>query len=182
MRSDPARLEFEILASDGDARSGVLNTAHGPVRTPAFVPLATKGSVRGLTSLEVREIGFEMILGNTFHLFTAPGPDLIEQAGGLHRFMGWDGAIITDSGGFQVFSLAHGGVADEIKGRRGELPGSGAKVEITEAGVSFQSLLDGSAMFIGPEESMAIPPGEPPVVPRVVEVPSGVIFVTLFAP
>lgn len=156
MRSDSARLEFEILARDGGARRGVLKTPHGPVETPAFVPLATKGSVRGLTSREVRTLGYQMVLGNTFHLLAAPGPDLIAQAGGLHGFMNWDGAIITDSGGFQVFSLAHGGVADEIKGRRGEMPGSGAKVEITEEGVAFRSLSDGSEQFIGPEESMEI--------------------------
>lgn len=156
MRSDSARLEFEILARDGGARRGVLRTPHGPVETPAFVPLATKGSVRGLTSREVRTLGYQMVLGNTFHLLAAPGPDLIAQAGGLHGFMNWDGAIITDSGGFQVFSLAHGGVADEIKGRRGEMPGSGAKVEITEEGVAFRSLSDGSEQFIGPEESMEI--------------------------
>lgn len=156
MRSDPARLEFEIHARDGDARTGVLKTPHGPVATPAFVPLATKGSVRGLTSTEVEDLGYEMVLGNTFHLAAAPGPDLIASAGGLHGFMNWDGAIITDSGGFQVFSLAHGGVADEIKGRRGEMPGSGAKVEISEKGVSFRSLSDGSEQFIGPEESMEI--------------------------
>ena len=156
MRSDSARLEFEILARDGGARTGVLKTPHGPVETPAFVPLATKGSVRGLTSREVETLGYQMVLGNTFHLLAAPGPDLIAQAGGLHGFMNWDGAIITDSGGFQVFSLAHGGVADEIKGRRGEMPGSGAKVEITEEGVAFRSLSDGSEQFIGPEESMEI--------------------------
>jgi len=156
VRNDPARLEFEVLARDGDARTGILHTPHGPVETPAFVPLATKGSVRGLTSREVDSLGYQMVLGNTFHLHAAPGPDLIASAGGLHGFMNWDGAIITDSGGFQVFSLAHGGVADEIKGRRGEMPGSGAKVEITEQGVSFRSLSDGSEQFIGPEESMQI--------------------------
>ena len=95
------------------------------------------------------------MLGNTFHLHLAPGEDRIARHGGLHGFMGWERAIITDSGGFQVFSLAHGGVADEIKGRRGEQAG-GAKVEISERGVAFQSLLDGSDRFIGPEESMAI--------------------------
>jgi queuine tRNA-ribosyltransferase len=96
-----------------------------------------------------------MVLGNTFHLHLAPGEEAIGARGGLHRFMGWERAIITDSGGFQVFSLAHGGVADEIKGRRGQGPG-GAKVEISEDGVAFQSLLDGSNRFLGPEESMRI--------------------------
>ena len=126
--------------------------------TPAFVPLATKGSVRGLSSAEVAELGYELVLGNTFHLHLAPGEELIAARGGLHGFMGWERPIITDSGGFQVFSLAHGGVADEIKGRRGNAPGS-AKVEISERGVAFQSLLDGSDRFLGPEESMAIQAG-----------------------
>jgi queuine tRNA-ribosyltransferase len=96
-----------------------------------------------------------MVLGNTFHLHLSPGEELIESMGGLHGFMGWERPIITDSGGFQVFSLAHGGVADEIKGRRGNVAG-GAKVEISERGVAFQSLLDGSNRFIGPEDSMRI--------------------------
>jgi queuine tRNA-ribosyltransferase len=103
----------------------------------------------------VAGLGYRMVLGNTFHLHLAPGEELIASRGGLHRFMGWERALITDSGGFQVFSLAHGGVADEIKGRRG--PGAGgAKVEISEEGVAFQSLLDGSNRFLGPEESMGI--------------------------
>ena len=155
MRADPARLEFEIEARDGDARAGLLRTAHGVVRTPAFIPLATKGSVRGLSAAEVADLGYELVLGNTFHLHLAPGEDRIAAHGGLRGFMGWEGAVITDSGGFQVFSLAHGGVADEIKGRRGQVSG-GAKVKISERGVAFKSLLDGSDRFIGPEESMAI--------------------------
>ena len=155
MRQDPARLRFEIEARDGDARAGLIHLAHGPVKTPAFIPLATKGSVRGLSSAEVAVLGYEMVLGNTFHLHLSPGEELIARRGGLHGFMGWERPIITDSGGFQVFSLAHGGVADEIKGRRGSVAG-GAKVEISEEGVAFQSLLDGSNRFLGPEESMRI--------------------------
>jgi queuine tRNA-ribosyltransferase len=111
--------------------------------------------VRGLSSAEVADLGYQIVLGNTFHLHLSPGEEAIEARGGLHDFMGWGRAIITDSGGFQVFSLAHGGVADEIKGRRGEVPG-GAKVEISEKGVAFRSLLDGSDRFLGPEESMRI--------------------------
>jgi len=132
-----------------------MHLSHGAVRTPAFIPLATKGSVRGLSSAEVAGLGYELVLGNTFHLHLSPGEELVEGRGGLRRFMGWDGSIITDSGGYQVFSLAHGGVADEIKGRRGSVAG-GAKVEISEEGVAFQSLLDGSNRFLGPEESMRI--------------------------
>jgi queuine tRNA-ribosyltransferase len=100
------------------ARAGVLRTAHGDVRTPAFVPLATKATVKGLLAQEVAALGYEMVLGNTFHLLLRPGEELIERLGGLHRFMDWDGPIITDSGGFQVFSMGHGTVADEIKSRR----------------------------------------------------------------
>ena len=155
MRNDPARLRFQIEARDGSARTGLLHTGHGAVRTPAFIPLATKGSVRGLSSAEVADLGYELVLGNTFHLHLAPGEELIAGQGGLHAFMGWRRALITDSGGFQVFSLAHGGVADEVKGRRGDTAG-GAKVEISERGVAFKSLLDGSDRFLGPEESMAI--------------------------
>src|SRR3954447_24512448 len=155
MRQDSARLRFEIQARDGDSRTGLLHLGHGSVRTPAFIPLATKGSVRGLSSAEVADLGYEMVLGNTFHLHLSPGEELIAARGGLHRFMGWDRPIITDSGGFQVFSLAHGGVADEIKGRRGNKPG-GARVEISEEGVAFRSVLDGSNRFIGPAGSMGI--------------------------
>ena len=156
MRSDPARLAFEIDARDHGARRGRLLTAHGMVQTPAFIPLATKGAVRTLASADVAGLGFELILGNTFHLFLAPGAERIAELGGLHRFMGWDRALITDSGGFQVFSLAHGNVADEVKGRRGGAGGSGGVVEISERGVRFRSYLDGSHRFMGPEESMAV--------------------------
>jgi queuine tRNA-ribosyltransferase len=97
-----------------------------------------------------------MVLGNTFHLLLSPGPDRIARLGGLHEFMGWKRPIITDSGGFQVFSLAHGTVADELKGRRGSRPGAGSVLGINEDGVRFRSYLDGSERFLGPEESMAV--------------------------
>jgi queuine tRNA-ribosyltransferase len=155
MRSDAARLSFEIQARDGSARTGLIRCGHGAVRTPAFIPLATKASVRGLDSDEVAGLGYEMVLGNAFHLMLAPGPERIAAGGGLHRFMGWERAIITDSGGFQVFSLAHGGVADEIKGRR-EGGGGRASVQIEEEGVSFRDLRDGSHRFMGPETSMEV--------------------------
>jgi queuine tRNA-ribosyltransferase len=109
---------FEIIARDGTARAGVINTPHGQVRTPAFVPLASTATVKSLHAGEVAELGYDIVLGNTFHLFIQPGPDLIAEMGGLHRFMGWDGAIVTDSGGYQVFSMGHGSVAEEIKRRR----------------------------------------------------------------
>ena len=156
MRSEPERLRFEIEARAGRARAGVLHTAHGAVRTPAFIPLATKATVRGLESREVADLGYELILGNTYHLFVSPGPDRIAAAGGLHDFMAWDGALITDSGGFQVFSLAHGGVADEVKGSGRPGGGHGSVVSIDEEGVRFRSYRDGRALFLSPEVSMEV--------------------------
>jgi len=156
VRSDPERLRFEITARDGAARTGRLHVAHGTVETPAFIPLATRGSVRSLAASEVRDLGYELVLGNTFHLMLSPGPGRVAELGGLNRFMGWGRAIITDSGGFQVFSLAHGRVADEIKGRRGRRSGKGSVLEIGEQGVRFRSYLDGSEQFLGPQESMAV--------------------------
>ena len=156
MRNEPQRLGFEIEARDGSARTGVVHTAHGPIETPAFIPLATKATVRGLDSGEVAELGYQLILGNTYHLFVSPGPERIAAAGGLHRFMDWERALITDSGGFQVFSLAHGGVANEVKGS-GRAGGEGAtKVEISEDGARFRSYRDGSELFISPEVSMSV--------------------------
>jgi queuine tRNA-ribosyltransferase len=156
VRSDPRRLRFEITARDGAARSGRVHTPPGVIETPAFIPLATRGSVRSLTAAEVADLGFQIVLGNTFHLMLSPGAERIAGLGGLHRFMGWDRAIITDSGGFQVFSLAHGNVADEVKGRRGKRSGQGSVLEIGEEGVRFRSYVDGSERFLGPEESMEI--------------------------
>jgi queuine tRNA-ribosyltransferase len=156
LRSEPDRLRFEVDARDGTARTGRLVTAHGEVRTPAFIPLATTAAVRGLDTDEVAGLGYELILGNTFHLFLRPGAERIAELGGLHRFMRWDRAIITDSGGFQVFSLAHGSVADEVKGRRGGAGSHGAIIEIAEEGVRFRSYLDGTERFMGPEESMQV--------------------------
>jgi queuine tRNA-ribosyltransferase len=150
-----------IEARDGatDARAGRLRTAHGDVRTPAFVPLATKATVKGLLPSEVKALGYDMVLGNTFHLMLNPGTELIGRFGGLHRFMGWDGPIITDSGGFQVFSMGHGTIAEEIKGRARH--GEGAKREgtvlsIDEQGVRFRSYIDGSTHMLSPEGSMGV--------------------------
>jgi queuine tRNA-ribosyltransferase len=175
---------FTIEARDGssDARAGMLETAHGDVRTPAFVPLATKATVKGLLPAEVAALGYEMVLGNTFHLLLNPGPELIESLGGMGRFMGWDGPIVTDSGGFQVFSMGHGTVAEEIKSRQsrgnagswrgvkdlGNAGGAdhadaaagpsrreGAILAIEEDGVRFRSYVDGREWFLSPEGSMA---------------------------
>jgi queuine tRNA-ribosyltransferase len=156
MRNDAERLRFEIGARDGAARAGTIHTAHGPVETPAFIPLATKGSVRGLDGDEVAALGYQLILGNTYHLFVSPGPERIAAAGGLHGFMGWERALITDSGGFQVFSLAHGGVANEVKGSGRSGGEHGSRVEITEEGARFRSYRDGSELFISPEVSMSV--------------------------
>ncbi len=150
---------LEILASDSGslARAGILLTAHGEIRTPAFVPLATKGSVRGLLPAEVSDLGYDIVLGNTFHLHLNPGDERIAVLGGLHEFMRWDRPIITDSGGFQVFSMGHGTVADEIKGRAPTGPDRAGKVlGIEEDGVSYRSYVDGSTRFMGPEDSMRI--------------------------
>lgn len=130
-------MDFEVLAADGAARRGRLRFTRGSVETPAFMPVGTRGTVKAMTPEEVRGLGYEMILGNTFHLMLRPGLEVIGAHGGLHGFMNWPGPILTDSGGFQVYSLA--------RMRR-----------ITEAGVTFRSPVDGSSVFLGPEESMAV--------------------------
>ncbi len=150
---------LQILHRDpgSQARAGVLRVAHGDVRTPAFVPLATKATVKGLEPHEVAALGYDMVLGNTFHLFLEPGAELIAEFDGLHEFMGWRAPIITDSGGFQVFSMGHGTVADEIKGRAPAGPNRmGRVLEIDEQGVRFRSYIDGSERFMGPETSMEV--------------------------
>jgi len=145
---------FTIDARDGSARAGVLRTDHGEVRTPAFVPLASTGVVKTLTAADVAALGYEMVLGNTFHLFIQPGEEHVALLGGVHEFMGWGGAVITDSGGFQVFSMGHGSVADEIKHRRGRRRSMVLSIE--EEGVRFRSYLNGEERFMGPETSMAV--------------------------
>ncbi|NIP73000.1 MAG: tRNA guanosine(34) transglycosylase Tgt [Gammaproteobacteria bacterium] len=130
-------MDFELLHTDGAARRGRLLFDRGSVETPAFMPVGTYGTVKAMTPEEVRELGAEIVLGNTFHLMLRPGMDIIRAHGGLHGFMHWDGPILTDSGGFQVFSL-------------------GQMRKITEQGVSFRSPVDGSPVFLGPEESMAV--------------------------
>ena len=131
--------DFELLASDqhSKARRGRLKTAHGAIDTPAFMPVGTQGSVKGVSPRELRELNAQIILGNTYHLFVRPGLDVIKHFGGLHNFMSWDGPILTDSGGYQIFSLA--------KLRK-----------ITEEGVEFQNHIDGARAFISPEIAMEI--------------------------
>jgi queuine tRNA-ribosyltransferase len=130
-------MRFDVLARDGAARRGRIRFPRGSIETPAFMPVGTYGTVKGMTPEELRSIGAEIILGNTFHLLARPGTAVIEAHGGLHGFMHWSGPILTDSGGFQVFSL-------------GDLR------KITEQGVHFRSPVDGSPVFMGPEESMAV--------------------------
>lgn len=152
-------LTIQARDSASSARAGRLHTAHGDVRTPAFVPLATKATVKGLLPAEVSALGYDMVLGNTFHLMLKPGSELIERLGGLHRFMDWDRPIVTDSGGFQVFSLGHGTIADEIKGRSRHGAGvqrQGAILSIQEQGVRFRSYVDGRERLLTPEGSMRV--------------------------
>lgn len=130
-------MHFERIACDGAARRGRLQLTHGAVETPAFMPVGTYGVVKAVTPEEVRALGAQIVLGNTFHLWLRPGLKVIEAHGGLHGFMGWDGPILTDSGGFQVWSLTH-------------------LRKITEEGVHFASPLDGQRLLLTPEKSMAI--------------------------
>jgi queuine tRNA-ribosyltransferase len=149
---------FSIRTRDpgSRARTGTLHLHRGEVRTPAFVPLATKAVVKTLEVAEAGELGYDMVLSNTFHLFLAPGHELVERFGGVHGFMRWDKPVITDSGGFQVFSMGHGTVADEIKGRAAQGDRFGAILGIDEQGVRFRSYVDGAEKFMGPETSMAV--------------------------
>ena len=130
-------MKFVLEKTSGKARKGLLEFERGTVRTPAFMPVGTYGTVKAMTPGEVRETGADIILGNTFHLMLRPGADVVEKHGGLHDFMQWPRPILTDSGGFQVWSLAE---------RR----------KISEQGVDFASPIDGSRVFMGPEESMAV--------------------------
>src|SRR5687768_15056057 len=109
--------EITLKSPDSYARTGKLTTPHGAIDTPNFIFCGTKASVKGLSPRQMREAQTDIILSNTYHLMLSPGPDLVEKMGGLHKFMGWDGPMLTDSGGFQIFSLGHGSVADEIKGK-----------------------------------------------------------------
>jgi queuine tRNA-ribosyltransferase len=130
-------LSFKLKTTSGQARRGEITTAHGVIQTPIFMPVGTYGTVKGMTPRDLTEIQAQIILGNTFHLWMRPGLDIMEKFGGLHQFMGWKGPILTDSGGFQVFSL-------------------GAMRKIKEEGVHFRSPVNGDKLFLTPEESMRI--------------------------
>ena len=135
--SRTCRMSFELLATDGKARRGRLTFPRGTVETPAFMPVGTYGTVKGMLPRDIEATGAEIILGNTFHLWLRPGTEVIKKHGDLHDFMQWKGPILTDSGGFQVFSL-------------------GAMRKIKEEGVTFASPVDGAKVFMGPEESMQV--------------------------
>lgn len=133
-------MKFELLATDNRARRGRMTFPRGTVETPAFMPVGTYGTVKAMTPEELQELGAEIILGNTFHLMLRPGVEVIASHGGLHQFMHWSGPILTDSGGFQVFSLAQ-------------------TRKVSEAGVQFKSPINGDPVFLGPEEAIAIQQG-----------------------
>src|SRR5579863_2556307 len=130
-------LKYQIDATSGSARSGRLLTPHGEVETPVFMPVGTLASVKGVSQDILEELGVQILLGNTYHLYLRPGVDTVRKLGGLHRFMSWPRAILTDSGGFQVFSL------NELR-------------KVSEEGVTFRSHLDGSSHFLSPEKAMEI--------------------------
>ena len=128
---------FELQASDGQARAGVFHTPHGPIPTPIFAPVGTQATVKAMTPAQLSELGCSLVLANTYHLFLRPGEDLVAEMGGLHEFMQWHGPMLTDSGGFQVFSL-------------------GPLRKIDEDGVTFKSYIDGSVHRLTPESSVAV--------------------------
>src|SRR5262245_43977292 len=128
-------LQFEIAAAKGSGRRGCLKTSHGLVETPVFMPVGTQATVKGVPQDLLEELGVEILLGNTYHLYLRPGIEQIRKLGGMHRFMSWPSAILTDSGGFQVFSLS------DLR-------------KVTEEGVTFRSHLDGSSHFLGPEQAI----------------------------
>lgn len=164
----PARLEagvpdlsypgfsFEICQTDphSRARLGRITTPHGSIETPNYIFCGTKASIKTLNPDQVREAGADIILANTYHLMLQPGAELISRMGGLHKFTGWNGPMLTDSGGFQVFSMGHGSVADEIKGRNRNQRKS--ILEVSEDGARFRSYLDGRMWTLNPEISMAL--------------------------
>lgn len=160
---------FRILkkSKKSRARLGVLKTSHGRVKTPAFVAVATQGTVKTLSPEELQKIGTQIILGNTYHLYLRPGAETVAQLGGLHRFMNWSGPLMTDSGGFQIFSLGQSleqGIGKIFPGANSELQkksgfsktGQGSLVKIREKGVEFRSHIDGSKHFFTPEKSIQI--------------------------
>ncbi|GAB5388233.1 MAG: tRNA guanosine(34) transglycosylase Tgt [Alphaproteobacteria bacterium] len=137
------------------ARIGKLKTPHGTIETPNFIFCGTKATVKGVLPDQLREMGTDIILSNTYHLMIQPGADIVEKLGGLHKITGWNGPMLTDSGGFQIFSMGHGSVANEIKGRR-QQPKNKSLIKISEEGAKFRAYTDGRHIMLTPEDSIRI--------------------------
>ncbi len=139
------------------ARLGLINTPHGAIETPAFIFCATKGAIKGVSPSHMLDEGTQIMLSNTYHLMLQPGADIVASLGGLHKMMSWNGPLLTDSGGYQIFSLGHGSVSDEIKGRRGDHSiRNKSLLKISEHGAMFRSYLDGKLHMLTPERSIAV--------------------------
>ena len=153
--SADSQFSFDIQQSDAQtaARTGLLRTPHGTIETPNFIFCATKAAIKGVTTDQLREAGADIILSNTYHLLLQPGPDIVAAHGGLHKMMDWDGPMLTDSGGFQIFSIGHGWIADEIKGRR-RIGAQGPGVKLSEEGARFHSYVNGEKILLTPESSI----------------------------
>lgn len=150
-------LHFHTIKEDqiSRARIGTLSTAHGVINTPAFIFCATKASIKTLDVGHLQSCNTQIILANTYHLMLQPGADLIAEAGGIHKFMGWNGPMLTDSGGYQIFSLGHGSVSEEIKGKR-NMPNKKSLIKIDEEGAVFKSYVNGDIVCLTPESSIQI--------------------------
>lgn len=146
---------YTRLSNKNKARLGTLTTPHGTIKTPAFIFCATKAAMKAVSARDMEEAGTQIILSNTYHLMLQPGAEVVAAAGGLHKFMGWQGPMLTDSGGFQIFSLGHGSVADEIKGKRQKSHARGL-LKITEEGAKFKSYINGQTYLLTPERSIEI--------------------------
>ena len=138
------------------ARTGTISTPHGIIKTPAFIFCATKGALKSFSTSDAKKNNTQIILSNTYHLMLQPGGEIIAKHGGLHKFIGWNGPMLTDSGGFQIFSLGHGSVADEIKGRKSNFKKNKTLLNINEEGAIFKSYIDGSNLLLSPEKSIQI--------------------------
>ena len=138
------------------ARTGTITTPHGKIQTPAFIFCGTKASLKSFSTLEAKNNNTQIILSNTYHLMLQPGGEIIAKHGGLHKFMNWDGPMLTDSGGFQIFSLGHGSVADEIKGKNISNNRNKSLLNISEEGALFKSYIDGRDYLLTPEKSIEV--------------------------
>ncbi len=146
-------------AATGRAHCARIETPHGCIETPNFIFCATHGAIKSATMAQMKDVGAQIVLGNTYHLWLQPGYELVAKHGGLHRFVGWDGPMLTDSGGFQIFSLAYGRVVDEIKGKAHRSDFQKSLLRVTEDGALFRSHIDGSQRFLTPEKSIEIQQG-----------------------